>query len=46
MRSKSVSLTQEYSDFIREGPPGESVPVDVMIELYEIVLKSADDMIE
>jgi hypothetical protein len=44
--SISISSKQEYVDFIREGPPGESVPVDVMIDLYEALLNAADDMLE
>jgi len=39
-------LTQKYTDFIREGPPGESIPADIMIDLYEIVLNAAGDMLE
>jgi len=40
------AIPQSYEDFVRDGPPFEDVPFDVMIELYEKILYAVDSVIK
>lgn len=38
-------VSQSYEDFVKDGPPFEDVPYDVMIELYEKILNAVESPI-
>jgi len=44
--SDKVSQKQDFSDFVREGPPNENIPADILVELYEIIFDATDGMLK
>jgi hypothetical protein len=39
-RGNTLSFEQTYEDFIREGPLKESIPADIMVDLYDCIMNA------
>ena len=39
----TITIRQSYEDFIRDGPLKDSMPADIMLELYDDIMSAIND---